>query len=111
MSYAVLRNAAGNFVEPTLESTSAAMATAAIPDDFRFSMVNAPGAQAYPIAGASWVLIYSNQTKAEVGHKLVAFLRWAVTDGQELSAQLSYAPLPEAVRRNILKTLDSITYQ
>jgi phosphate transport system substrate-binding protein len=57
MTYADLKNAAGNFVAPDLETVSAAMATAKIPDDFRFSIVNAPGDQAYPIAGASWVII------------------------------------------------------
>lgn len=58
MQYADLKNAVGNFVSPTLESVSAALATATIPDDFRFSMVNSPGENAYPISGASWILIY-----------------------------------------------------
>ena len=62
-----IKNAAGEFVSPSADAASKAMATAEIPDDFRFSMVNAPGSGAYPIAGASWVLIYQKQTKGEVG--------------------------------------------
>ena len=57
-----------------------------IPDDFRFSMVNAPGDEAYPIAGASWVLVYQQQKDPDRGKNLVAFLKWAVTDGQKLSS-------------------------
>ena len=83
MAYADVKNAAGNFISPAPDSVSAAMATAKIPDDFRFSMVNAPGDKAYPISGASWVLVYQQQKNAENGKKLVAFLKWAVTDGQK----------------------------
>jgi phosphate transport system substrate-binding protein len=58
-------------------------------------MVNAPGANAYPIAGASWVLVYQNQKMPTNGKKLVAFLKWAITDGQKISPTLDYAPLPD----------------
>jgi phosphate transport system substrate-binding protein len=108
MTYATLKNAAGNFVDPDLDTVSAAMATAKIPDDFRFSIVNAPGANAYPIAGASWVIIYEKQKKADTGKKVVSFLKWAVTDGQKISATLDYAPLPDAVVQRELKVLDTI---
>ena len=84
------------------------MATAKIPDDFRFSIVNAPGDQAYPIAGSSWVLIYQNSKDAEKGKKLVRFLKWAVTDGQKISPTLDYAPLPDSVVQRELKLLDTI---
>jgi phosphate transport system substrate-binding protein len=108
MTYATLKNAAGNFVDPTLDTVSAAMATAKIPDDFRFSIVNAPGDQAYPIAGASWVLTYQNAKNAEKNKKLVSFLKWAVTDGQKITATLDYAPLPDSVVQRELKVLDTI---
>jgi phosphate transport system substrate-binding protein len=58
-------------------------------------MVNAPGDKAYPISGASWVLVYQNQKGADNGAKLVAFLKWAVTEGQKISPALDYAPLPD----------------
>jgi phosphate transport system substrate-binding protein len=106
--YADIKNAAGNFISPAPDSVSAALATAKIPDDFRFSMVNAPGDKAYPIAGASWVLVYEHPKNAERGQKLVGFLKWAVTEGQKLSPALDYAPLPDEVQQRELKLLESI---
>jgi len=106
--YADVKNAAGNFISPTPDSVSAALATATIPADFRFSMVNAPGARSYPIAGVSWVLVYQQQKNPERGAKLVAFLKWAVTDGQKISATLDYAPLPENVQQRELELLSTI---
>jgi phosphate transport system substrate-binding protein len=105
--YADIKNSSGNFISPAPDSVSAALATAKVPDDFRFSMVNAPGASAYPISGASWVLIYQKQ-KGERGQKLVAFLKWAITEGQKISPSLDYAPLPDAVQQRELHLLDSI---
>ncbi len=110
ITYADMKNSSGNFVSPAPASVSAALATATIPDDFRFSMVNPPGADAYPIAGASWVLIYQQQKNADHGKKLVDFLKWAITDGQKISATLDYAPLPENVQQRELKLLDTVTY-
>ncbi len=105
-----LKNAAGNFIPPTADAVSKAMATATIPDDFRFSMVNAPGADAYPIAGASWILIYQHQANAGNGRKLLAFLKWAVTDGQKLTPSLHYAPLPDVVQQRELRLLETVTF-
>jgi phosphate transport system substrate-binding protein len=110
MPYADVKNATGNFVSPAPDSVSAALATATIPDDFRFSMVNAPGEKSYPISGASWILIYQKQKDADHGKKLVAFLRWAVTEGQKLSPALDYAPLPDNVQQRELKLLGTINY-
>jgi len=108
MPYADIKNATGNFISPTPDSVSAALATAKIPDDFRFSMVNAPGEKAYPIAGASWVLVYQQQKNADHGRKLVAFLKWAVTDGQKISSTLDYAPLPDSVQSRELDLIGTI---
>jgi len=108
--YADVKNAAGNFISPTPDSVSAALATAKIPDDFRFSMVNPPGEKAYPIAGASWVLVYQQQKNADHGKKLVAFLKWAVTDGQKISATLDYVPLPDNVQSRELDLIGTIRY-
>ncbi len=110
MSYAELKNAAGKFVACTLETVSAALATATIPEDFRFSMVNAPGDNSYPISGASWVLVYQKQKNAGNAKKLVPFLKWAVTEGQKYSSQLDYAPLAENVQQRELKLLDTIAF-
>ena len=108
MPYAEVKNAEGKFVKPSLESVTAAMGTANIPDDFRFSMTNAPGADSYPIAGATWLLLYQQQKDAAKGKKLVEFLKWALTKGQEMATQLDYAPLPNQLRDRVLKRVDEI---
>jgi len=108
MPYAEIKNAAGEFVKPTLESVTAALATAEIPNDFRFSMTNAPGKDAYPIAGATWLLVYQQQRDAAKGKKLVEFLKWSVTDGEKMAKDLQYAPLPESVQQRVLKRIGEI---
>jgi phosphate transport system substrate-binding protein len=108
MPYAEVKNAAGHFVKPTIESVTAALATAEIPDDFRFSLTNAPGRDAYPIAGATWLLVYAQQKDAVKGKKLVEFLKWALTKGEAMAKNLDYAPLPESVQQRVLKRIDEI---
>jgi phosphate transport system substrate-binding protein len=110
MPYADVKNSAGNFVKPSLESVTAALATADIPDDFRFSMTNAPGQDAYPIAGATWLLVYQQQKDAAKGKKLVEFLKWSLTDGEKMAKDLQYAPLPESVQQRVLKRIDEIKF-
>lgn len=103
-----LKNADGNYVKPTLEGVTAAMATATIPEDFRFSMVNAKGATAYPIAGATWLLVYEQQKDAAKGKALVGFLKWALTEGEKTAKGLDYAPLPDALQKRVLDRIASI---
>jgi phosphate transport system substrate-binding protein len=110
MPYAEIKNAAGSFVKPSLESVTAAMATAQIPDDFRFSMTNAPGADSYPVAGATWLLVYQRQNDPAKGKKLVEFLKWALTKGEDMSKELDYAPLPAELRDRVLKRVDEIKF-
>ena len=108
MPYAEVKNAPGNFVKASLESVTAAMATAQIPDDFRFSMTNPPGHDAYPIAGATWLLVYEQQKDPAKGKKLVEFLKWAETKGEEMAKDLDYAPLPTNLQQRVLKRIDEI---
>jgi phosphate transport system substrate-binding protein len=108
MSYAQIKNAAGQVVKPTLESVTAALNTAEIPDDFRFSMTNAPGGDAYPIAGATWLLVYQQPKDPNKGKKLVEFLKWALTKGEGMARDLNYAPLPDNVQQRVLKRIDDI---
>lgn len=110
MSYAELKNSAGEFVKPTIESVTAALGTADIPDDFRFSMTNASGKDAYPIAGATWLLVYQQQKDPTKGKKLVEFLKWAATKGEMMAKDLDYAPLPENVQQRVLKRIDEIKF-
>jgi phosphate transport system substrate-binding protein len=110
MSYADVKNSAGEFVKPAVDSVTAALATAEIPDDFRFSMTNAPGKEAYPIAGATWLLIYQQLKDPAKGKKLVEFLKWSMTKGEGMAKNLDYAPLPESVQQRVLKRIDEIKY-
>ena len=108
MDFAELKNAAGQVVKPNIESVTAALATAEIPDDFRFSMTNAPGKDAYPICGATWLLVYQQPKDAAKGKKLVEFLKWALSKGEGMAKNLNYAPLPDSVQQRVLKRIDDI---
>ena len=110
LPFASLKNASGSFIVPNLESVVAALDSATVPDDFRFSMVNAPGEKAYPIAGTTWLLVYASQTDHAKGEKLVQVLKWAYTDGEKYAPSLDYAPLPEALLKRALERVQSITY-
>jgi phosphate transport system substrate-binding protein len=108
MPYAEVKNSSGQFVKPTIDSVTAALATAEIPDDFRFSMTNAPGKDAYPICGATWLLVYEQQKDPAKGKKLVEFLKWAAKDGEKMAKDLDYAPLPDTVQERVLKRINEI---
>jgi phosphate transport system substrate-binding protein len=96
--YGSVRNAAGTFLKASLEGVTAAAASAAkMPADFRVSITNAPGKDAYPISSFTWLLIPQQSKDAAKGKILADFLNWMVTDGQKMTAALSYAPLPEGV--------------
>jgi phosphate transport system substrate-binding protein len=110
MAYADVKNSTGNFITPSLDSITAALATAKIPDDFRFSMVNPSGEKAYPIAGTTWLLVYEQQKNATKGKKLVEFLNWALTKGEGMATTLDYAPLPESVQQRVLERIKTIKY-
>jgi phosphate transport system substrate-binding protein len=93
-----VRNAAGTFLKASLEGVTAAAASAPkMPADFRVSITNAPGKDAYPISSFTWLLIPQQSKDAAKGKILADFLNWMVTDGQKMTAALSYAPLPEGV--------------
>jgi len=110
LPYANMKNAAGHPIEASLDSVTEAMATAKIPDDFRFSMVNAPGGKAYPIAGATWLLVYEHQKDPAKGKKLVEFLNWALTTGEGMAPALDYVPLPDDLKRRVIDRIKTITY-
>jgi len=107
-----VKNAAGQFVGPTIESITAAAAGALekLPPntDYRVSIVNAPGGQTYPISSFTWLLVYQKQADATKSKKLVDFVRWALTEGEGSAAALDYAPLPAALSKQLLEKLTSI---
>jgi len=110
IGYGSVKNAAGNFVKASTDSVSAAAAGAAMPDDFRVSITNAPGANAYPISSFTWMLIPANIPDATKSKKIHEFLAWMLVDGQKSAAGLDFAPLPAPVvakEQKQLATLDA----
>lgn len=93
-----VKNAAGVFLKASLDGVTAAAASAPkMPADFRVSITNAPGKDAYPISSFTWLLIPQQSKDPAKGKMLIEFLSWMLTDGQKMTAALSYAPLPEGV--------------
>jgi phosphate transport system substrate-binding protein len=100
--YGPVKNAAGNFVKASLESvTEAAGSVKTMPADFRVSITNAPGKEAYPIASFTWLLIPAQSKDAAKGKIIADFLNWMVDDGQKMTAALTYAPLPGNVAEKV----------
>lgn len=112
LPYAYLKNRDGNFVEPSIKTTSAAAAGAAkhMPSDFRVSLVNQPGKDTYPIVGFTWLLVYEQQKDSVKGKKVVEFLNWSMRKGQKMASALLYAPLPANVEKMVEKTIKTIKY-
>ncbi len=137
MDYASLMNSAGNFVEPTVASTQAAVQNAismngtsigtnatssgsaiSLPSGDQLwthvSLLDAPGADSYPIASFSYLLLYkelsTNIDSMEKAQALAQFINWAITDGQQFASPLHYVPLPESVVQHNQQTLRSLTF-
>jgi phosphate transport system substrate-binding protein len=110
---AAIRNKSGQFVAASVAAVTAAAAgaAAALPPntDYRISIVDAPGADSYPISSFTWILVYQKQQDPVKGKKLVDFLNWALTDGEKMAGPLDYAPLPSKMSASVrekLKTID-----
>ena len=136
MDYASLMNRAGNFVEPTLDSTQAAAQAAIIMNNTgtaanttggapislpggdqswsHVSLLDAPGANSYPIASFSYLILYkelsTNINSMEKAQALSQFVNWAITDGQQFASTLHYVPLPDSVVQHNQQTLRSLTF-
>jgi phosphate transport system substrate-binding protein len=149
--YAYVQNREGNFVEPSLNSTQAAVEAAVLSGDSAsmnttasnnstgtttatgtqnmtsinlpaggeswedVTLVNGPGANSYPIASFSYLLLYqdlsTNIDSMEKARALVDFVQWAITDGQQFAPELEYVPLPDSVVQHNMQTLQSLTFQ
>ena len=109
IAYGSVKNAAGQFVKASLDSVTAAAASVKnMPADFRVSITNAPGKDAYPISSFTWLLIPSTSKDAAKGKIIGDFLNWMVADGQKMTADLSYAPLPESVVAKVKETIKQV---
>jgi len=112
LQYASIKNKAGEFVEPTLESVTFAAAGASknMPEDLRVSITNADGKKSYPISGFTWLLVYGTMKDKQKGKAFVEFLTWALSDGQKYAKDLLYAPLPKEVVTMCNAKVKSIKY-
>jgi phosphate transport system substrate-binding protein len=108
---AELKNHDGQWAQATLDTVSAAAARAEIPPDYRVSITDAPGKDAYPIAAFTYLLVHKEQPDPRKGNALVHFLWWAIHDGQKMASALDYAPLPAPLIGKVEATLRSITVQ
>ena len=108
---ALIKNASGNFVEPSLDAVTAAAAESlpATPEDLRVSLTNAGGADAYPIASYTYVLAYREQRDAAKGKVLADFLWWGIHDGERFARDLLYAPLPPEIVKRAEAKINSMT--
>ena len=107
--YGSVRNSAGEFVKASLESVTAAAGSAPkMPADFRVSITNAPGKDAYPISSFTWLLIPAQSKDAAKGKMLADFLNWMVSDGQKMTSALAYAPLPDNVAAKVKEAIKQV---
>lgn len=109
IAYGSVRNSSGAFIKASLDSVTAAAASAPkMPADFRVSITNAPGKDAYSISSFTWLLIPAQSKDPAKGKILADFLNWMVTDGQKMTAALSYAPLPENVVAKVKEAIKQV---
>jgi phosphate transport system substrate-binding protein len=93
MPWVAMRNRSGQYVEPSLPATTAAMEGVEIPPSTEVMIVNSANPQAYPIAGFTWILVFEEQREPAIARSLAHALWWAIHDGQRFAADLDYAPL------------------
>jgi len=107
---AALKNKSGSFIRATALSTRAAAVHGLrdMKEDFRVSLVNEPGKDAYPIVGLTWLLVYQQQKDAEKGRKLVEFLNWELTKAEKMTSTLFYTPLPKNLADLVQKEINKI---
>lgn len=108
-----VQNKAGKFVSASLETVTAAASGAAanMPEDFRVSITNADGDNAYPISSFTWILLYQNADDKQRAAAMVDFMKWALADGQNYTKDLGYAPLPKEVVDKEMTALAKIVVQ
>jgi len=109
---AAVKNKEGQFVEPSLDATSAAGEGAEVPDDLKFSTINAPGAKTYPITAVTFLLVWQDQCKAgikpETAKLVKSWLDYALGDGQAVAPELQYAPLPDPIKQKAQAKVDGL---
>lgn len=109
ISFGSVKNSSGQFVKASLASTTAAAASVKdMPDDFRVSITNAPGKDAYPIASFTWLLVPLEWSDAGKEKAFVDFLNWMIDQGQDMTKDLDYGRLPKAVVAKVKSRIQQI---
>jgi len=108
LSFAAIKNQAGKYVEPTIEGTEAALATATIQPNLLYNPLWAPGADSYPISAPTWILVYKNQTDKTKGAALKAWLGYVLGDAQDMANELDFANLPDNLLNPAIAQIDQI---
>ena len=111
IAYAQLQNSSGNYIVPTMASASKAAEGITLPDDMKLMITNSANAQAYPIVGFTWILVYQNQTDKTKGQELANVLWWAIHDGQQYANALNYPTLPASAVTKAENEILSMKYQ
>ncbi|MBI2344047.1 MAG: phosphate ABC transporter substrate-binding protein PstS [Deltaproteobacteria bacterium] len=109
MPMASLQNRSGRFITPSIASVTAAAAGVKMPADYRVSLVDPDGADAYPMSAFTYLLVYQQQKDARRGKTIIDFLTWAIHEGQTMAAPLHYAPLPTTLIKQLEATIAGIT--
>jgi phosphate transport system substrate-binding protein len=108
LTFASIKNKAGNFEQPTLAATSAAVEGAEIKPNLTYSALNTAGADAYPIATATYIIVYQKQSDATIGNALKGWLNYLLTDGQSLAAGVDFAALPPGLAKQAIAQISQI---
>lgn len=108
LDLAQVKNASGNYVAPTLDASSAALANVVVADDLTYNPLNAAGDKSYPITAPTWVLVYKNQVDAKQRDALKGYLKFILTDGQKLAQGVGYSKLPDALAKKALDNINLI---
>ena len=107
-----VKNKSGKFVAPSLQSTSAAGQGLTVPQDLRFSAINSPNPDAYPIASATFIIVYEDMCKAgkskDTAQRVTNWLNYALGPGQQVATQLQYAPLPSNIKSKAQAKVDAL---
>jgi phosphate transport system substrate-binding protein len=108
MTYARVQNRSGKYVYPSIETVAAAAATKPEVSATDFSIVNAPGANSYPISGYSWIMLYGKPSNPARAKLLLNVMKWLVTKAQVLAKSVHYVPLPHNVQQHALKVISQM---
>lgn len=106
--FASIENKAGNFIQPTLAATSAAVESAEVKPNLTYSALNTAGTDAYPIATATYIIVYQKQTDAKVASALKGWLNYVLTDGQALAEGVDFAALPSSLAQKAVDQISQI---